>query len=532
MNEEGPEFDFIIVGAGSAGCVLGERLSRQPNTRVLLVEAGPENRSHLLRVPAALPLLLRGKRFNWAFETVAQPPLENRRLYWPRGKVVGGSSSINAMCAVRGPVRDFKSWAKVAGDPWAWSQLQPLFEQLRAPTDSSPGLPFAKQTYRHPLSKSFVEAAQQAGLPESLGFNQPDPEGAGFYEVYQRGGERYENARAFLDPVRRRSNLTVWSEAQAFRIELDENRKARALWIRCASELVRVRAHREIILTAGTIGSPHLLLLSGIGPAMTLKAFGIPVLHSLESVGANLTDHLDVSLVYRTRGGGTTLHPRDWNRSLSSPLRYAAREGPLTSNLAEAGAFARSQPHAMHPDLQLHFLPAIQERHGRRLVNTLLRPGMTLHVCLLYPQSRGRISLASSDPFAAPLIDPRYLSAPQDRQPLAAGLQLLLNIVEQPALQAWDPKPHSFRKPLNSAADLDEYICSHGETIYHPTGTCRMGCDADAVVDDHLRVNGVHSLRVADASVFPTPIGANTNFAASLIGARAAELIAGDYGEH
>lgn len=524
--EEEAEFDFIIVGAGSAGCVLSERLSRRTGTRVLVLEAGPENRSRLLQVPAALPLLLRGTRFNWGFETVPQPALENRRLYWPRGKVIGGSSSINAMCAVQGPARDFERWAETGGSRWAWSELQPLAEELCAGPDRPRGLPFSPQTYHHPLSQAFLTAAQQAGLEPSPGFNRPEPHGVGFYEVFQRHGERYENAQAFLEPARRRSNLTVWSKAQAFRVELDDNLRARAVWVRRGSKVIRVGARCEIILAAGAINTPHLLLLSGIGPEATVKAFGISLRHRLESVGANLTDHLDVNLSYRTRaGGGTTLNPGDWRRSLTAPLLYWHRRGPLTSNLAEAGGFARSHADRPHPDLQLHFLPAIQERHGRRLINTVLRPGMTLHVCLLYPESRGRISLASADPFAAPLIDPGYLSAPQDLQPLACGLQLLLRIVEQPALQAWAPVAHSFRRPFTTSADLDEYIRTHGETIYHPTGTCRMGCDADSVVDEQLRVRGTQGLRVADASVFPNPIGANTNFAATLVGARAAQLI-------
>lgn len=523
-------FDYVIVGAGSAGCLLAARLSADPASRVALLEAGPDANAWPLRVPAALPLLLRSRRYNWAFETTPQPALGNRRLYWPRGRVVGGSSAINAMCAVRGPAADYDRWADSGGRDWSWAALAPLLERVCAsPEAAADRLAVGALRYRHPISSAFVAAANEAGHRALADFNVDRPEGVGFYPVFQREGERWENARAFLDPVRARSNLEVISNARALEVEIDASRRATGVRVRRGdgSEQV-IGAAREVILSAGAVGSPHLLLHSGIGPAEELRAFGLEVRHELPGVGRNLQDHLDVTIVCYANGGGLSARPRDLPARLRAFVDYARRrEGPFTSNLAEAGGFIRSRPDLSHPDLQLHFLPAVQQDHGRKLVRTILRPGCALHVCGLYPESRGRIGLDSPDPLAAPRIDPGYLSASADLETLKDGLGKVFEILRQPAFRPFGLKPFIPRCPPDSDAELEALVRARAETIYHPVGTCRMGVDAHAVVDPGLRVHGVANLRVVDASVMPTLIGANTNIATTLIAENAARLIVG-----
>ena len=526
-------FDYVIVGAGSAGCLLAERLSANPAHSVALLEAGPDATGWPLRVPAALPLLLRSRRYNWAFETVPQPPLYNRRLYWPRGRVVGGSSSINAMCAVRGPAADFDAWASQAGENWTWAELAPLMEAIS--TNAEDGAPdrlaISPLRYRHPISQAFVAAAREAGYPELEDFNADRPDGVGFYPVFQRGGERWENARAFLDPSRSRANLHILADSRVLNVELDEARRATGVRIRRRDGSVQsIAAHREVILAAGAVGSPHLLLLSGIGPLEELRAFGVGVRHELSGVGRNLQDHLDVTVVCYARGGGLSARPHELPARARAIWEYAKqRKGPFTSNLAEAGGFIRSRPGLDRPDLQLHFLPAVQQDHGRKLVRTVLFPGCALHVCGLYPKSRGRIGLDAPDPLAPPRIDPAYLSDETDLETLKAGLRKVFDILRQPALAAYRLRPFIPRRFPEADPELDEFVRARAETIYHPVGTCRMGSDAGAVVDPQLRVRGIRGLRVADASVMPSLIGANTNIATTLIAEKAARLVlAGD----
>ncbi len=525
-------FDFVIVGAGSAGCLLAERLSTDSEKRVLLIEAGPDSASWMLRVPAALPLLLRSRRYNWGFETVPQPALGNRRLYWPRGRVVGGSSSINAMCAVRGPTADIDAWSAYGGKAWSWASLSPLMDRICVPPegDGPNRLAISPLRYRHPISQAFVEAAREFGYPGLPDFNIDRPDGIGFYPVFQREGERWENARAFVDPARTRANLHILADAQVLRVELDAARRATGVRVRRRDGSVQsIMARREVILSAGAIGSPHLLMLSGIGPQEELRAFGIDVRHELQGVGRNLQDHLDVTVVCYANGGGISASPRELPARAKAIWDYAFhRRGAFTSNLAEAGGFIRSHPELDHPDLQLHFLPAVQQDHGRKLVRTVLFPGCALHVCGLYPKSRGRIGLDSADPLVTPRIDPRYLSDEADLDTLKAGLQKVFGILRQPAFDGYRLRPFIPRSIPEADHELDELVRSRAETIYHPVGTCRLGTDAGAVVDPQLRVHGIENLRVVDASVMPTLIGANTNIATTLIAENAARLIRAD----
>lgn len=523
-------FDYVIVGAGSAGCLIAERLSANTTHRVALIEAGPEYRAWPLRVPSALPLLLRSRRYNWAFNTVPQPALDNRRLYWPRGRVIGGSSSINAMCAVRGPTADFERWAEYGGPEWSWATLQPLLGRIAGPAhgQTHPNrLPIAPLRYRHRISEAFVTAAREAGHPELSDFNVDAPEGVGFYPVFQHEAERWENARAFLEPARTRENLAVLTDARVLRVEMDTDRRATGVLIRRDEGTQHIDARREVILCAGTIGSPHLLMLSGIGPPGELRAFGLDVRQPLPGVGHNLQDHLDVTMVrYAPGGGGISARPRDLPGKLRAFVDYRRhRAGPFTSNLAEAGGFIRSTPATDRPDLQLHFLPAIQEDHGRKLLRTVLFSGCALHVCALYPESRGRIGLSSADPLADPRIDPCYLSATTDLEVLIAGLRKVREILRQPAFARYRLRPLTPSYEPANVHDLEALVRAHAETIYHPVGTCRLGTDANAVVDPQLRVHGVSNLRIADASVMPSLIGANTNIAVTLIAENASRLL-------
>ncbi|MGA7965792.1 MAG: GMC family oxidoreductase N-terminal domain-containing protein [Gammaproteobacteria bacterium] len=525
-------FDYVILGAGSAGCLLAERLSRNPAHRVALIEAGPEYDAWPLRVPAALPLLLRSRRYNWAFDTVPQLELVNRRLYWPRGKVLGGSSSINAMCAVRGPAHDFDLWSEYGGTPWSWAELEPLLGDITtAEPDSHPNrLAISPLRYRHPISEAFVAAAHEAGHPALPDFNVDIPDGVGFYPVFQREGERWENARAFLEPARDRNNLAVLTEARVLKVEIDSGSRATGVLVQRSDDSRHtVSARNEVILCCGTIGTPHLLMLSGIGPPEEIQRFGIEVRHALPGVGRNLQDHLDLTLVSYAKGGGISARPQDLPGKLRAFFDYRlSRTGPFTSNLAEAGGFIRSDPALARPDLQLHFLPAVQQDHGRKLVRTTFFAGCALHVCGLYPASRGRLGLASPDPMVDPLIDPRYLSAESDLRTLVSGVRRALDILRQPAFTPWRLRPFIPRNPPIEDVELETLVRQRAETIYHPVGTCRFGTDGQAVVDPELRVHGVRNLRVADASVMPTLIGANTNIAATLIAENAARLLLAD----
>jgi choline dehydrogenase-like flavoprotein len=523
-------YDTIIVGAGSAGCVLAGRLSADSGRRVCLIEAGPADRSPALRVPLGLAVLARGRRYNWAYETVPQPELGDRRLYWPRGRTLGGSSAINAMIYMRGHPDDYEGWARAAGPRWSWARVRALFIRMEAndtlagPHHGTDG-PLAVCDLRHvnPLSRAFVEAAQECQLPANRDFNGARQEGAGLYQVTQRDGRRWSAARAFLDPARDRANLTILTEAQVQRVRI-ERRRATGVVLR--DRTIDLAEGGEVILACGAVGSPHLLMLSGVGPARALAGHGIETVHDAPEVGGNLADHLDIAVVAAARGREAIgLAPSFLPRALRGAWAYARhRTGEYTSNIAEAGGFARSGPERDRPNLQFHFLPAFLNDHGRRLTWGY---GITLHVCDLLPRSRGRISLASPDPQTAPLIDPNYLADPADGETLLAGLRLARRIVAAPALAR-----HLRAEILPGArtrleAELLADIRARAETVYHPVGTCRMGRDDRSVVDPEARVRGVGGLRVADASIMPSIIAGNTNAATMMIAQNVADMILG-----
>jgi len=507
-------FDYIIVGAGSAGCVMANRLSEDPSKRVCLVEAGPPDKNPLIHIPLGLALLARTRGINWGYETAPEPQLNGRRLYWPRGKTLGGSSSVNAMIYMRGHPADYEGWAKAAGPAWGWDRARELFLAMEGNTaidDAHHGtkgpLSVTNLVHPNPLSRAFVQAGVECQLPENADFNGERQEGAGLYQVTQKEGRRFSAARAFLDPVRERKNLTIETGALVERV-LFEGRRAKGLRLRGRDVLLRPGG--EVIVCGGAVNSPQLLMLSGVGPGGELSRHGIEVVHDAREAGANLTDHLDITVLAAARGSDAIgVAPGLLPRLIRSGWAYAKhRQGELTSNVAEAGGFAKSDPSRERPNLQFHFIPALMRDHGRK---TTFGYGVTLHVCDLLPKSRGRISLAGNDPSTPPRIEANYLSHPDDIGVLLDGLKLARRIFGAPAM-----KKHIKAELLpGPEARTDEALVAdiraRAETIYHPVGTCRMGKDEASVVDPEARVRGVEGLRVVDASIMPSIIAGNTN---------------------
>jgi len=521
--------DHLIIGAGSAGCVLANRLSADPARRVLLLEAGGADKSPYIHMPGGLARLVGDMSINWDYCTEPEPELGHRRLWWPRGRVLGGSSSINAMIYVRGQREDYDGWAALGARGWSYAEVLPYFrraeDQARGADEfhgAGGPLTVSDLRYRSPVSGVFLEAARECGYAENPDFNGATQEGVGWYQVTQRAGRRASAAVAYLRPAQGRANLGVVTRATATRLILEGRRVVGAEYL-AAGKLERVAA-AHVTLAGGAVNSPQLLLLSGIGPAADLERLGIVPRQDLPGVGANLQDHLDFCTLQKARRPVTYDFNR-WQEVLVG-LRYLATHGgPASSNVAEAGGFVRS-PLAKdaRPDVQLHFVPAQLDDHGR---HRLPGHGYTLHACVLRPESRGRIRLASADPLKAPAIAANYLAAPADRELLVAGMRLSRRILAAKAFDALRG-PEVF--PGDSAqtdAELLAAARAKAETIYHPVGTCRMGEDPDAVVDARLRVHGIEGLSVADAAVMPRLVSGNTNAPTIMIAERAAEFLSG-----
>ncbi len=517
-------YDYIVVGAGSAGCVLASRLTEDSQVAVLLLEAGGPDNNQEIRIPAAFPRLFKSA-YDWAYHTEPQPRLHNRKLYWPRGKVLGGSSSINAMIYIRGSHHDYDHWHSLGNLAWSFADVLPYFkkaeDQARGPSEyHGVGGPLHVTDLRYisPPCHAFVEAGVEIGLPHNLDFNGPEQEGVGFYQVTQKRGRRHSAADAYLKPAMRRPNLAVRTHAQATRLLFEKTRVA-GVELVSNGKLEQIRAAREVILCGGTINSPHLLMLSGIGPAEHLKALGIAVVADLPGVGQNLQDHPFLPVAYQCTQP-VSLIRAETTRSLVVYLLF--RKGPLTSNIGEAGGFIKTRPGLRAPDLQFHFGAAYYLSHG------FVRPeghGFTFGPTLIRPESRGSITLRSSDPFEPPAIQPNYLSCEADLRVLVAGIKLARRMAQA---KAFDPFRGAERFPgaaVSSDAALAEYVREVAETCYHPVGTCKMGSDSLAVVDARLRVHGVEGLRVVDASIMPTIVSGNTHAPTIMIAEKAADLI-------
>lgn len=529
-------FDFIIVGAGSAGCVLANRLSANPRHRVLLLEAGPADRNPLIHIPLGLAVLARTSGINWAYATEPQTQLNNRRLYWPRGKTLGGSSSINAMIYMRGHPADYATWGQAAGPAWDWPRMRELFLRLEGNTglqgpehNAAGSLTVSDLRHVNPLSHAFVEAGVACGWQANPDFNGHSQEGVGLYQVTQSNGQRFSAARAFLAPALGRAQLVVETGAQVERVLFDGHR-AQGVQVRStergASGPRWLKPGGEVLLCGGAVNSPHLLMLSGIGPGDELARQGIAVLHHAPEVGANLADHLDISVLAATRGGTAIgVAPGLLPRLVCAAWAYARqRQGELTSNVAEAGGFVRSDPSRDRPNLQFHFLPALLRDHGQQ---TSWGYGLTLHVCDLLPQSRGRIGLHSGDPAAAPRIEPGYLSHPDDETVLLQGLKLARRVIAAPPLSRHVRFEQLPGPQAQTDDDLLADIRARAETIYHPAGTCRMGHDPTSVVDPQARVRGVQGLRVVDASIMPQLVAGNTNAPTMALAENVADMLVG-----
>lgn len=550
-------FDYIIVGAGTAGCLLANRLSARPDTRVLLIEAGGKDNYHWIHIPVGYLHCIGNPRTDWLYETMPEPGLNGRSLRYPRGKTLGGCSSINGMIYMRGQKRDYDHWAAMTGDnEWSWEHCLADFKRhedhyrLDVPAQGDTPEQFThfhgnrgewrveKQRLRWQILDAFAEAASQAGIQHTEDFNQGTNEGVGYFEVNQKAGWRWNAAKAFLRPTcMQRANFSLWTHTQVVRLDIErapgERLACKGVEVIRNGRRMQLQARREVILSTGSIGTPQLLQVSGIGPGALLQHYGIDVLLDRSGVGANLQDHLQIRTVYKIEGTRTLnqLAHSMWGKARIG-LEYAVRRsGPMSMAPSQLGAFTRSDPSKRHPNIQFHVQPLSLESFGEPL-----HPfnAFTASVCNLNPTSRGTVSIRSPDITHAPAIRPNYLSTAEDRQVAADSLRVTRNIVAQPALSAYQPEEF---KPGPQFQTNDELVALAGDiatTIFHPVGTARMGPADDpmAVVDSRLKVHGVSGLRVVDASIMPTITSGNTNSPTLMIAEKAAAWILSDARNH
>jgi len=532
MAAEVLETDYVVVGAGSAGCVVAARLS-EGDGRVILLEAGPTDRHPFIHVPAAFLKLLRNPRVNWNYASEPEPGTGNRAIHWPRGRVLGGSSSINGMLYVRGQAADYDGWAQRGCRGWSWEDVRPLFrksERYAVGEDEFRGRdgPLVVEDHRtvHPLARLFVEAAQEAGHRFNPDPNGRDQEGAAYVQMSRRGRFRASTARTYLAAARGRPNLRIETGALATRLLFD-GRRCTGVAFRRGGVEHRALARRQVVLSGGAVNSPHLLQISGIGPADHLRAIGVEPLHDLPGVGANLSDHYIARISHRVRGAVSVNEQSRGLRLAGEILRWAVTgRGALTLGATNALVFCRSREGLAGPDMQLSFAPGSYDTSGFGVLER--EPGMTIAVCPVRPESRGTIMAVSPDPARAPAIRPNYLSAPEDVRVQVAGLRAARAIFRAPSLAAFSAGETVPGPVIDSDAELEAFARAKGTTVYHPVGTCRMGEDPAAVVDSRLRVRGIDGLRVADASIMPAITSGNTNAPTIMIGEKAAAMIAED----
>ena len=523
-------FDYVIVGGGTAGCVLANRLSEDARNSVLLLEAGGKDSGFWIPIPAGFSKLLVNERFNWRFETEPEPNTLDRRIVVPRGKGLGGSTLINGMIFVRGQPMDFDGWAQLGNRGWSYADVLPYFRKLERFEDGANEwrggdgpLSVVRVAERNPLAEAFIEAGVQAGFPRNPDYNGADQEGFGYYQVNQKNGRRWSAAEAYLRPALSRPNLTVWTDVHVTRLQLDGTRVTGAVYRQGGAEK-QVTARGEVVLAAGAVQSPHLMELSGIGNPEVLAAAGVPVRHALPGVGRNYRDH------YATRMNWRVTQPitlnemtRGWRLARAVAQYFLTRKGILTLGTGLAHGFVRTRPELATPDVQYFFMHASYANAADRRLDKL--PGMTIGVTQLRPESRGTIHLRSPDPRQPPAIRPNFLATPTDQETMVRGMQVARHIMGQKAMAAYVVQELNPGPDVRTDAQWLDFARRNGQTIYHPVGTCSMGQGPEAVVDDQLRVHGLQGLRVVDASVMPTEVSGNTQAAVLMVAEKGADLI-------